>query len=76
MATTTTISGPGSLRFTRRMMSSAAMQTTPMATVSRCASSRRLMSSTTCWKNLSLSSLMPNILPNWLPMTISVAPKM
>ena len=72
MATTTTISGPGSLRLTRRMMSSTAMQTTPMATVSRCASSRRLMSSTTCWKNLSLSSLMPNILPNWLPITISI----
>ena len=76
MAPATTKSGPGSFRFTRRMMTSAAMQMTPTATVSRCASSRRLMSSTICWKNLSLSSLMPNILPNWLPITISDVPKM
>ncbi len=75
MAMTTTMSGPGSLRFTRRMISSTIMRTAPIAKVSRCVSSRRVMSSTTCWKNLSLASVMPNILPNWLPITISVAPK-
>ena len=42
----------------------------------RVASSRRLMTSAICWKNWSLSSLKPNILPSWLPITISAVPEM